>query len=215
MSYLDDSSLRSAELVCKEWRRVIADGMLWKKLIERKVLSDLETIQCFCIKYYVVLALNLAQVRTDSLWRGLSERRGWGAYLFKPRPGEQQPDHSFYRKLYPRILKDIEQIENNWRCGRHTLQRINCRSENSKGVYCLQYDDRRIVSGLRDNTIKIWDRQTLQCAKVTELHLTTRHSRLQKGHLLILKALSLGSYWAHWIRLVLTVRRTRNYKRLL
>merc|ERR1712116_44112 len=64
LSYLDDNSLRNAELVCKEWRRVIADGMLWKKL---------------------------------------SERRGWGAYLFKPRPGEQQPHHSFYQKLYPRI----------------------------------------------------------------------------------------------------------------
>ena len=117
----------------------------------------------------LMIFIGFSQVRTDSLWRGLSERRGWGAYLFKPRPGEQQPDHSFYRKLYPRILKDIEQIENNWRCGRHTLQRINCRSENSKGVYCLQYDDRRIVSGLRDNTIKIWDRQSLQCAKVRSL----------------------------------------------
>ena len=30
------------------------------------------------------------------------------------------------------------------------------------GVYCLQYDDNKIVSGLRDNTIKMWDRQTLQ-----------------------------------------------------
>ena len=39
LSYLDDSSLKNAELVCKEWRRVIADGMLWKKLIERKVLD--------------------------------------------------------------------------------------------------------------------------------------------------------------------------------
>lgn len=46
------------------------------------------------------------------------------------------------------------------------LRRINCRSENSKGVYCLQYDDVKIVSGLRDNTIKIWDRADLQCVKV-------------------------------------------------
>jgi len=30
----------------------------------------------------------------------------------------------------------------------------------------LQYDDQKIVSGLRDNTIKIWDRNTLQCTKV-------------------------------------------------
>lgn len=54
--------------------------------------------------------------------------------------------------------------------GRHKLQKINCRSENSKGVYCLQYDDQKIVSGLRDNTIKIWDRNTLQCIKVLTGH---------------------------------------------
>lgn len=52
LGYLDAKSLREAELVCKEWHRVIADGLLWKKLIERKV-------------------------RTDPLWRGLSERKGW------------------------------------------------------------------------------------------------------------------------------------------
>lgn len=52
LSYLDAESLCAAERVCKEWYRVISDGMLWKKLIEKKV-------------------------RTDPLWRGLSERRGW------------------------------------------------------------------------------------------------------------------------------------------
>ncbi|KAK7082864.1 hypothetical protein SK128_020923 [Halocaridina rubra] len=141
LSYLDAKSLREAEMVSKEWNRVIADGLLWKKLIERKV-------------------------RTDPLWRGLSERKGWARYLFKPRPGEQHPVHSYYRKLYPKIIQDIQTIEANWRTGRHNLQRINCRSENSKGVYCLQYDDQKIVSGLRDNTIKIWDRNSLQCYKV-------------------------------------------------
>ena len=32
----------------------------------------------------------------------------------------------------------LQAIEDNWRGGKHNLQRINCRSENSKGVYCLQ-----------------------------------------------------------------------------
>jgi len=49
----------------------------------------------------------------------------------------------------------VQSIESNWRTGRHELQRIVCRSESSKGVYCLQYDDQKIVSGLRDNTIKV------------------------------------------------------------
>ena len=57
LSYLDAKSLRAAELVCKEWRRVIADGMLWKKLIHRKV-------------------------RHDPLWKGLGERRGWLVLCF-------------------------------------------------------------------------------------------------------------------------------------
>ncbi|RWS31319.1 F-box/WD repeat-containing protein 1A-like protein [Leptotrombidium deliense] len=145
LSYLDAKSLCSAELVCKEWHRVISEGMLWKKLIEHKV-------------------------RTDTLWSGLAKRRGWIKFLFKPPANEQHPDHIFYRRLYPKIIEDIDGTESNWRSGRHTLQKINCRSESSKGVYCLQYDDHKIVSGLRDNTIKIWDRNTLQCAKVLTGH---------------------------------------------
>lgn len=56
LSYLDDESLYAAALVCKEWHRVISEGMLWKKLIERKV-------------------------RTDPVWRGLAERKGWLANI--------------------------------------------------------------------------------------------------------------------------------------
>ena len=56
LSYLDAKSLCASEAVCKEWYRVISDGMLWKKLIERTV-------------------------RTDPLWKGLSERRGWLVWL--------------------------------------------------------------------------------------------------------------------------------------
>ena len=46
-------------------------------------------------------------------------------------------------------------MQSNWRNGHHSLTRIECQSENSKGVYCLQYDDKKIVSGLRDDTIKV------------------------------------------------------------
>ncbi|XP_050439274.1 beta-TrCP-like isoform X6 [Adelges cooleyi] len=145
LSYLDADSLYAAELVCKEWNRVISESMNWKKLIERKV-------------------------RTDSLWRGLAERKGWIKYLFKPKLVECHPENFSYRSLFPKIMKDIESLETNWQTGNFVLKKINCQSENSKGVYCLQYDDEKIVSGLRDNTIKIWDKNTLQCTKVLAGH---------------------------------------------
>lgn len=79
------------------------------------------------------------------------------------------------------------------------LRRINCRSENSKGVYCLQYDDGKIVSGLRDNTIKIWDRTDLQCVKVVS-------SKLGKNLRINIIFDSADSDWTYWIGAVPTVR---------
>ncbi|KAK0401715.1 hypothetical protein QR680_015935 [Steinernema hermaphroditum] len=163
LQYLDYKSLCACEQVSHQWRKIIAQGKLWRKLIERKVI-------------------------VDPLWKGLGPKRGWDRYLFVnndtalrlidealtanaslrqrfeaskiPTEYLHIPNewhlHKWYRSLYPDIEKDIEKIEDNWRNGRHRLERINCQSENSKGVYCLQYDDNKIVSGLRDNTIKIW-----------------------------------------------------------
>ena len=39
---------------------------------------------------------------------------------------------------FDNLHNELQAIEDNWRGGKHNLQRINCRSENSKGVYCLQ-----------------------------------------------------------------------------
>ena len=61
----------------------------------------------------------------------------------------------------------IQNMEGNWKNARHTLTRIECHSENSKGVYCLQYDDSKIISGLRDNTIKVCFQRS-HCVCVSE-----------------------------------------------
>ncbi|CAD5229441.1 unnamed protein product [Bursaphelenchus okinawaensis] len=170
LSHLDAKSLVASAAVSRTWRNKIANCMLWRKLIERRV-------------------------RTDSVWRGLSDKRGWRKYLFIPKEqaaiqiamsqGWNRPEaeefvqtqldmlnylHDFYWHLYRNINKDIAQIEENWRTGKHKLQRINCESENNRGVYCLQYDDEKIISGLRDNTIKVWRRSDLQCVQTLVGH---------------------------------------------
>ncbi|RXN25645.1 F-box WD repeat-containing 11-like isoform X2 [Labeo rohita] len=120
LSFLDARSLCSAELVCREWQRVISDGMLWKKLIER-------------------------MVRTDPLWKGLSERHQWEKYLFKNRTNEVPPN-SYYHSLYPKIIQDIESLE----C-------LKVLTGHTGSVLCLQYDERVIVTGSSDSTVRVWD----------------------------------------------------------
>ncbi|KAA0197043.1 F box:WD repeat containing protein 1A [Fasciolopsis buskii] len=76
--------------------------------------------------------------------------------------------HRFYKQLYPRIIRDIKRVEDNWSRGSYHLTRIPCRSDVTKGVYCLQYDKEKIVSGLRDDTIKVWrrfDQQNCQSSR--------------------------------------------------
>ncbi|WKY17105.1 hypothetical protein Q1695_001600 [Nippostrongylus brasiliensis] len=166
LSNLDAHSLASCEAVSTNWRNVLARGQLWRKLIERNV-------------------------RKDNMWRGLSEKKKWSKYILVSRDcaacaicdyyrvsydvlrGTSEMimmQHRFYRELFPKVLADINNIENNWREGIYKLSSINCRSENSKGVYCLQYDDEKIVSGLRDNVIKIWDRSDLSCEQILSGH---------------------------------------------
>ena len=69
-----------AELVCREWFKVINNLLLWKKLIEIKVAMDI-------------------------MWNVLSEQREWGKYLFHHVP---QSEPQYYRKLYPVILNDVQ-----------------------------------------------------------------------------------------------------------
>lgn len=142
LSYLDAQSLFMASCVCREWRRIIREGFLWKKFIEKKV-------------------------RTDPLWAGLVRRRGWDADLFKP---PRDYDYTKHQRLYFDIVADLEVLEKRWTDGEYNTQRIYCHSETSRGVYCIQYDDQKIVSGLRDNTIKVWDRQTLKCTRTFQGH---------------------------------------------
>ena len=76
--------------------------MLWKKLIERKVNTD---------SLWKGLADRFDKIWTVKylhIWMSAKIRRGWVQYLFKPRPGECHPSHSFYRRLYPSIIKDID-----------------------------------------------------------------------------------------------------------
>lgn len=92
LSRLDADSLHSAEYVSPDWLRVIAEGLIWKKLIESKV-------------------------KVDSIWHGISLHRGWSKFLFKNNVNFNKitniyEQHKFYKELYFKITNDIK-VNNN------------------------------------------------------------------------------------------------------
>uniref|UniRef100_A0A7M5UZ17 F-box domain-containing protein n=2 Tax=Clytia hemisphaerica TaxID=252671 RepID=A0A7M5UZ17_9CNID len=156
-SYLDDSSLRSAELVCKQWLWCIEDSMLWRKLIKQKV-------------------------HRETVWKGFGKRRGWMDSL---NTFSEEFDHKYFRALYLNTEKDIKNLESNWKTGKHQLTTVSCEAEYREGVYCLQSDEEQIVSGHRDNTVKIWDTKTLACKKMIKGHTGSVLCLQYEGNLLI------------------------------
>ena len=142
--FLNSWSLCQAEQVCVEWNQIIADGMLWKKSISQKV-------------------------HIDPVWKKLSERREWGQHLTHQASPLYGSNHQYFRKLYPCIIQDIQNMEENWRYGIPFIK-TECVSEDGSDLGCLHVDDYKIVTGWSDNTIKIWDRHSKQCTHVLRGH---------------------------------------------
>ncbi|RUS24858.1 pyridoxal phosphate-dependent transferase [Jimgerdemannia flammicorona] len=65
-------------------------------------------------------------------------------------------------------------IEKHWRDGTYTRREIpaaeNVADGHQEGIYCVQFDESKIVSGSRDNTIKIWDITTGRCLRTLSKH---------------------------------------------
>eukprot|EP00730_Choanoeca_flexa_P014440 TRINITY_DN6317_c0_g1_i1.p1 TRINITY_DN6317_c0_g1~~TRINITY_DN6317_c0_g1_i1.p1 ORF type:complete len:478 (+),score=108.79 TRINITY_DN6317_c0_g1_i1:166-1599(+) len=58
-----------------------------------------------------------------------------------------------WRCAYKTLYQHAQQLKRNWRNGVFQPTEIVC---NGQGIYCLQYDTDKIVTGNRDDTIKIW-----------------------------------------------------------
>lgn len=68
-----------------------------------------------------------------------------------------------WRQLYQNRLK----LEDNWEVGSCSLRYIPGHSE---GIYCIQFDELKIVSGSRDDTIRVWDMSTGRCLRTFRGH---------------------------------------------
>ncbi|KAH6559912.1 hypothetical protein BASA50_009002 [Batrachochytrium salamandrivorans] len=65
------------------------------------------------------------------------------------------------------IYHERHRLEKNWYEGVYSARNINAHDE---AIYCLQFDENKIVSGSRDDTIKIWDMKSGMCTRTLVGH---------------------------------------------
>ncbi|KAI9322726.1 WD40-repeat-containing domain protein [Dichotomocladium elegans] len=73
-----------------------------------------------------------------------------------------------------RLYRNRFLIDRRWREGKCKMrvfppEEAQC-DMHLEAIYCIQFDDDKIVSGSRDRTIKIWDMQTGECRKTLMAH---------------------------------------------
>ncbi|KAG6055634.1 hypothetical protein E4U17_002842 [Claviceps sp. LM77 group G4] len=80
-----------------------------------------------------------------------------------------QPDTGLgIPKIHPsvdwkKVYQTTMELSRRWKEGKAQAVYLNGHTDS---IYCLQFDEFKIISGSRDQTIRIWDMQTLECRLV-------------------------------------------------
>lgn len=66
------------------------------------------------------------------------------------------------RQDYQKLFQVRTLIDKRWRNGEAAAIYLNGHKDS---VYCAQFDEQKIITGSRDNTIRVWDAHTYQCIR--------------------------------------------------
>lgn len=109
-------------------------------------------------------------VKDNSIWREAFTKR-WGRQIHTtpapiqvggPGTGLLNNPKQEWKKMYrARTL-----LEAQWRMGPEKSGKATYLSGHTDSVYCVQFDEEKIITGSRDRTIRVWDINTMQCIKV-------------------------------------------------
>lgn len=108
--------------------------------------------------------------RDTQVWRAAFLRKYQRQVLTDPAPiqvggaglGRPNRKNQEWRKMY----KARVDLEENWRAGADNAGKAVYLSGHTDSVYCVQFDEEKIITGSRDRTIRVWDINTYQCLKV-------------------------------------------------
>eukprot|EP00041_Stephanoeca_diplocostata_P019506 m.421941 g.421941 ORF g.421941 m.421941 type:complete len:520 (+) comp21322_c0_seq1:268-1827(+) len=148
-------------------------------LLRRDMMELLPEEICWNIFYYLDLKSLRVASQVNRTWnRVLSSEYFWRKLLQLRR--NTDADWAFmadqrqrflnveaagfsWKRVFCLFNRDLNRIARNWNVPHSAVvYHIRC---NGSGIYCLQYDDSKVVTGSRDNTIKFWDFSSLKKTK--------------------------------------------------
>ncbi|KAI8178685.1 Beta-TrCP [Colletotrichum sp. SAR 10_75] len=105
-------------------------------------------------------------VQNQHVWREsfLREKTGTYATSLPVQPGTGQGVPAITPGVdWKQIYKSKEELDLRWKEGKARPVYLNGHLDS---IYCLQFDESKIITGSRDKTIRIWDMRTFECRLV-------------------------------------------------
>ncbi|KAL6597149.1 WD40-repeat-containing domain protein [Neocallimastix sp. 'constans'] len=188
LSYTNCNCISSISRVSKYWYQLSNDNSLWKQFYSYR-WGSLDFVERRLYQYYsyfheAIIELELENrnnLQFNEILCLLENIR------IKEYTGKTKYNYNKNIKLKSiqkkkcKNYKDIETIVGIWKAIYYLHVKLDSNWNNKNycicsmlghtdSIYCLQYDNNKIISGSRDKTIKIWDLKTNECIKTLEGH---------------------------------------------
>lgn len=106
----------------------------------------------------------------ESVWRAVFLRRWKRETYTDPAPitvgGQGIGQPGVASQQWKKMYKARTELEKQWRMGAEKSGKATYLSGHTDSVYCVQFDEEKIITGSRDRTIRVWDINTMQCLRV-------------------------------------------------
>lgn len=150
------SSPVNAHVLCQDPTSVLATELM-ESILSFLDVESLTQVALVSQKWH-----DLCQ--SQAVWKGIFYRE-YGSKMAHPPPdfplaaglGKNTPGQDFRKLFQVRTL-----IDKRWRNGEAAAIYLNGHKDS---VYCAQFDEHKIITGSRDNTIRVWDAHTYQCIR--------------------------------------------------
>lgn len=173
--FSDVRTLGRVARTCRGWNNIARDNELWREMFRRRkdwkirlptqdkpldVVTEPPNRRHKPPPMYTIPKAAARRSSSASLM-GADNLRASTASLTQTDSPIMESELRFLSSLdWRELYRQRHTLDRRWKCGYVTTRYLNGHTDS---VYCIQFDDRKIVTGSRDRTIKFWDIRTGQC----------------------------------------------------